>query len=163
EAGDDLESAVELDHAEAVGHLAAVPRGFGQHRREELQASTRSDRSFDGAFRGAVGADRRGGKMRLAACPTLRGQQTGSLRAVDEASVAGFARRGFGQWAVRLATDGALVGFCGLRETGVTDEVEVLYGIAPAVWGHGFATEAVRAVLAHGLTRCGLDRIVGRT
>ena len=78
-------------------------------------------------------------------------------------SVETFARRNFGLWAVLLATGGALAGFCGLRELPDTDDVELLYGLTPAQWGRGLATEAARAVLAHAFTRCGLARVIART
>ena len=53
--------------------------------------------------------------------------------------------------------------FAGLREIEATPDVEVLYGFTPAHWGNGFATEASRAVLAHGFQSAGLARIAGRT
>ena len=43
---------------------------------------------------------------------------------------------------------------------GAMPEVELLYGLAPSCWGQGLATEAVRAVLAWGFTKCRLKRIV---
>ena len=51
----------------------------------------------------------------------------------------------------------------GLREIEPTPDVEVLYGFTPAHWGNGLATEASRAVLAHGFQSAGLARIAGRT
>jgi RimJ/RimL family protein N-acetyltransferase len=79
---------------------------------------------------------------------------------VVAASAGSFAAAGYGQWVVERA--GALAGFAGLRaiEGG---EIELLFGLAPAHWGRGYATEASRAVLAHGFGACGLARIAGRT
>lgn len=83
---------------------------------------------------------------------------------VVAASGASFEERGYGQWLVEPAGGRELVGFAGLRAI-VPDgvEIELLYGLAPAHWGQGYATEASRAVLAHGFDHCGLARIAGRT
>jgi ribosomal-protein-alanine N-acetyltransferase len=85
-----------------------------------------------------------------------------SARDVVEESLVTFAARGFGQWIVRGREDGALRGFAGLRAFGGEGEVELLYGLAPAHWGEGVATEAARAVLDHGLRGLGLPRIAAR-
>jgi RimJ/RimL family protein N-acetyltransferase len=82
---------------------------------------------------------------------------------VVAASAASFAARGFGQWCVELRGEAGLIGFAGLREIEATPDVELLYGLAPAQWGRGFATEASRAVLAYGFETAGLARIAGRT
>ena len=76
--------------------------------------------------------------------------------AVVEASMESFPRHGFGMWVVHAE---APIGFCGLRHFGEPpDDVEVLYGLLPAHWGRGLATEAARAVLLAGFDR-GLPRI----
>lgn len=76
--------------------------------------------------------------------------------AVVEASIESFRRHGFGMWVVHAE---APIGFCGLRHFGEPpDDVEVLYGLLPAYWGRGLATEAARAVLRAGFDR-GLPRI----
>ena len=82
---------------------------------------------------------------------------------VVAASEASFAARGYGQWCIALREAEGLAGFAGLREIGDTPEVEVLYGFLPVHWGRGLATEAARAVLAHGFDTVGLARIAGRT
>lgn len=85
---------------------------------------------------------------------------------VVSASEASFAAAGYGQWVIERDDRGGLVGFAGLRPVdaaGAAPEIELLYGLAPAHWGRGYATEASRAVLAHGFGRCGLARILGRT
>ena len=38
-----------------------------------------------------------------------------------------------------------------------------MYGLAPAFWGRGLATEAARAVLAHGFGTVGLARVIAAT
>jgi [ribosomal protein S5]-alanine N-acetyltransferase len=82
------------------------------------------------------------------------------VRASDDC----FAELGSGLFAIELTTQpGQLVGFCGLRHMGGTDDIELLYGILPRYWGEGLVTEAATAVLRHGLERCGLARIMGAT
>jgi ribosomal-protein-alanine N-acetyltransferase len=79
------------------------------------------------------------------------------------ASRASFARSGFGHWIVTRAGDGAWLGSVGLVELDPEVGPEVLFAFHPRHWGHGYATEASRAVLAHGFGHCGLARVVGRT
>jgi len=83
-----------------------------------------------------------------------------TARAVLAASAADFARAGFGLWIVEVppATFG---GVCGLRPVGDTADLEVLYSLAPALWGRGLATEAARAVVAWAFAGLGLARVLG--
>lgn len=71
---------------------------------------------------------------------------------------------GFGGWAVCPRDDGQLIGHVGLMPTPqaapAADEIELFYAIARSYWGQGYITEAARAVLADGFTRCGLKRII---
>ena len=76
-----------------------------------------------------------------------------------------FERFGIGFYAMYLniATDpnnGAFVGFCGLRIFEDEEEMELLLGMQPRFWGHGYGQEAARAVLAHGFDSCGFERVV---
>jgi RimJ/RimL family protein N-acetyltransferase len=73
-----------------------------------------------------------------------------------------FAHHGFGLWAIHEQTSGALVGFCGLRET-AAGPPELLYGLLPAWWGRGLATEAAQAVLSYAFTTLGVGEIVAAT
>src|SRR5581483_449891 len=63
-------------------------------------------------------------------------------------------RRGFGYWALEVRASGAFVGFTGLGilddEMPVDGSVEVAWRLARTSWGHGYATEAARAVLEYG-------------
>lgn len=77
-----------------------------------------------------------------------------------EKSIACFESHGFGQWAVFPSGDQSLIGFCGFGFVEGTEEVELLYGIAPAYWGRGLASEASRAVLRYGFEERGLERIL---
>jgi ribosomal-protein-alanine N-acetyltransferase len=78
-----------------------------------------------------------------------------SMRALHE--------RGLPLCGLHLPGDARLAGFCGLRPEPETDEVELLYALAPAWFGRGFATEAARACLRFGFEECEAPRIVAGT
>jgi RimJ/RimL family protein N-acetyltransferase len=65
-------------------------------------------------------------------------------------------------WAVDNKATGAFVGQCGIRpvEEDAGPEVELAYHYTRFSWNKGFGTEAVIAVLAHGLGPVGLGRIM---
>jgi [ribosomal protein S5]-alanine N-acetyltransferase len=69
---------------------------------------------------------------------------------------------GYAMWAVDDKTTGTFVGQCGIRpvDEGAGSEIDLAYHYSRASWGKGYATEAVIAVLAHGLGPVGLDRIM---
>ena len=55
-----------------------------------------------------------------------------------------------GIWCIHsIEARSALIGFCGLRFIAGTSDVELLYGLLPAYWKRGFATEASRALLRY--------------
>ncbi len=60
-------------------------------------------------------------------------------------------------WAITM--NGAIVGAMGLHIVAAHRRAEVGYWIARTHWGQGIATEALRAVLAHGFDVIGLHRI----
>ena len=64
-------------------------------------------------------------------------------------------------WAVTMRNDGDLVGSLSLRLSAAHRRGEAGYWIAPAVWGRGLATEALRAVVAYGFDVLDLHRIEG--
>lgn len=74
---------------------------------------------------------------------------------------------GYGLWAVEVTGGAPFVGFVGLAvpsfEAAFTPCVEIGWRLAHDAWGHGYATEAARAVLADGFARVGLDEIVSFT
>ena len=65
-------------------------------------------------------------------------------------------------WPTIEKASGHLVGHCGLldKEVAGRQEVELVYVIAPAAWGQGFATEAGRAIRDHALTVLQRRRLV---
>jgi RimJ/RimL family protein N-acetyltransferase len=76
---------------------------------------------------------------------------------------------GLGSWAVDASADGgaACVGFVLLKVPGFAAPfqpcVEVGWRLAAAAWGRGYATEAARALLAHGFDALDLAEIVSFT
>ncbi len=82
--------------------------------------------------------------------------------AVIAASNADFAARGYGLWGVWLTDKDELVGFCGFRPSAL-GAPELLYGLAPARWGHGLATVAARVTLEYGFRDLGFTRVVAAT
>lgn len=76
-------------------------------------------------------------------------------------------RHYFGVWILRDKENGDLIGQCGLRWCyEYTQEIELVYAIAPSYWGRGIATEAARASLKYGfeeLTPDYIMAITGRT
>src|SRR5512136_2130546 len=68
-------------------------------------------------------------------------------------------RRKF-QLAVVLKTGGQLIGNCGIRQTAAgAHEADIGYELAPAHWGHGYATEAARAIVQFGFAELKVHRI----
>lgn len=80
---------------------------------------------------------------------------------------AGFARHGFGLWAVELPGQAEFIGFVGLSvpsfEAHFMPCVELGWRLAHAWWGQGYATEAAAAAAAHGFQAAGLDGLVAFT
>jgi ribosomal-protein-alanine N-acetyltransferase len=64
-------------------------------------------------------------------------------------------------WAVKRKDTGEHVGQSGFALVeGTGPDVEIAYHYAKRAWGHGFATEAAIACLAHGFDRLGLERVI---
>lgn len=71
---------------------------------------------------------------------------------------------GYCIWLARRKDTGELVGDCGVIPVAMKGpETEIGWRFAPAHWGHGYATEAARAVLEHVFTKTELDRIIAVT
>ncbi|MCX4748353.1 GNAT family N-acetyltransferase [Kitasatospora sp. NBC_01287] len=68
-------------------------------------------------------------------------------------------QRGHGLCAIELATTGEPIGRSGLFWWEQFDETEAGWTLARPHWGHGYAVEAARAVLAWGFGELGLTRI----
>lgn len=87
--------------------------------------------------------------------------------ALIERIEAGFARHGFGLWALELRSTGAFAGFTGLAvpgfEAAFTPAVEIGWRLPRSAWGQGYATEAARAVLGFAFGDIGLAEVVSFT
>jgi RimJ/RimL family protein N-acetyltransferase len=74
---------------------------------------------------------------------------------------------GWGHWVVTLPENDRLIGFTGLAVVDVpaswTPATEIGWRFAHDAWGHGYATEAARAVLAYAFESLGLDEVVSFT
>jgi len=55
-------------------------------------------------------------------------------------------REGFAVWPMILKAGGGVIGWCGLHRM-ADGQIEVEWALERAAWGHGYATEAARAVL----------------
>ena len=64
------------------------------------------------------------------------------------------------QLAITLASDGQLIGNCGIRmKTTGAREADIGYELNPRYWGSGYATEAASELLAFGFRALELHRI----
>jgi RimJ/RimL family protein N-acetyltransferase len=94
---------------------------------------------------------------------TLSRRQSDALADSIEAT---FERYGFGLWAVEVKGGPPFVGFTGLAPLNPLvpyPGIEVGWRLARPAWGHGYATEAARASVAHGFGAAGLAEIVSVT
>jgi [ribosomal protein S5]-alanine N-acetyltransferase len=86
---------------------------------------------------------------------------TDEIRTVIAESRRDFAAAGYGFWIIRELNggDGSLGGTVGLRKL---EELgpEIVYSLAPGLWGKGYATEAARAVVDHALGTLGLPEVL---
>jgi uncharacterized protein YaiI (UPF0178 family)/RimJ/RimL family protein N-acetyltransferase len=77
------------------------------------------------------------------------------------------ARRGFGVWALERREDRQFLGAVGLHlvsfEAPFTPAVEVMWRLAHAAWGHGYATEGARAALRFAFEQLRLPRVTSFT
>jgi RimJ/RimL family protein N-acetyltransferase len=76
-------------------------------------------------------------------------------------NMAAIADRGWGLWAVEA--EGEFIGFVGLNEPRFRPGVEIGWRLARRAWGHGYATEAARAVLAFAFGELGLAEVISFT
>lgn len=82
---------------------------------------------------------------------------------IVEKSLALFEAQGFGLWAVFLRAEEVLIGFCGFWFFHEPPKLELLYGIAPAYWNTGFATEVARVMMKYAFEELSFERIQAST
>jgi RimJ/RimL family protein N-acetyltransferase len=87
--------------------------------------------------------------------------------AMVERIEAHFVKHAFGPWAVEVEDGAPFVGYIGLAVprfvAHFTPAVEIGWRLAFDAWGHGYATEGARAVLAFGIETLRLPEIVSYT
>ena len=93
------------------------------------------------------------------------------VRLEIETSQQRFDESGAGLWAIRLidqlqspdqtqSTDRTqIVGFVGYREFFDPPQLQLIYGLLPAIWGQGLATEVSRECCHHGFKNLGFKSI----
>ena len=69
--------------------------------------------------------------------------------AVVAHSVTDWRERGYGLWLIAELASDAIAGFVGFRTADERPEPELVFGLLPAYWGRGYATEAAQAALRH--------------
>lgn len=93
------------------------------------------------------------------------------VREIEE-SRGRFAAGSAGLWSIREPDafdptgqpDGPpIIGFAGFRPFFDPPQLQLLYGLHPAHWGRGLATEAARAAVAFGFDVCGFPSVTGAT
>jgi RimJ/RimL family protein N-acetyltransferase len=68
--------------------------------------------------------------------------------------------QGYGFYPVVVKSFGTIIGHCGLGSLEQTAEIEVAFILDSPHWGKGYASEAARAILAHGFEKLNISRIV---
>jgi RimJ/RimL family protein N-acetyltransferase len=101
--------------------------------------------------------------MRYFPAPLTRAESDATVERIR----AGFAAHGFGAWAVEVPGQAAFIGMIGLviprYQAHFTPCVEILWRLARAHHGRGYATEGARACINFGFTAAGLHEIVSLT
>ncbi|NLF70692.1 MAG: GNAT family N-acetyltransferase [Candidatus Anammoximicrobium sp.] len=82
------------------------------------------------------------------------------IRGHIEAARRLYLEEGFCLWPLIYRANQELIGFCGLDHLWGGPEIEIGYWLAHDYWGRGLATEAAQAVIAYGLRKLKLQRIV---
>jgi ribosomal-protein-alanine N-acetyltransferase len=85
------------------------------------------------------------------------------VESVIETSRLLFETQGFGLCAVFPRSEEFLIGFCGFWFFHESAKLELLYGLAPACWHQGLATEAARAMMKYGFEELSFERIEAST
>ena len=70
-----------------------------------------------------------------------------------------YRERGYGTSGIFEKDTGVFVGFCGVVRTPQQTFDEIIYALAPAYWGRGYATEAARGMLDYVFEQSDLTEI----
>lgn len=71
-------------------------------------------------------------------------------------------KNNLGRWAVYTKINHGFIGWCGLKYRPELDEIDLGYRLKRSAWGKGYATEAAKHTLDHGLNTLRLEKITGR-
>jgi RimJ/RimL family protein N-acetyltransferase len=82
---------------------------------------------------------------------------------IDKIRDGGYAKHGFGLWAVESLASGEVVGIAGLIKRDWLEDADVGFALLERHRGKGYAREAVAVVLDLARTRFGLARVVAIT
>ncbi|MEL4177511.1 GNAT family N-acetyltransferase [Roseateles sp. PN1] len=82
---------------------------------------------------------------------------------MEEKLFAGYWASGLGLWAVERASDGQVLGMCGLLQRDYLPAPDIGYAFLPRFWGQGYAREAAAACLAYARDVLGQQRLFAST
>jgi RimJ/RimL family protein N-acetyltransferase len=91
-----------------------------------------------------------------------------SLATITDALMPWQESRGFTFWALERKSDGALLGFCGIKigddpGSPVEGDFEIGWRLREGAWGQGYAKEAAAVSLDHAFSMLGAERVVALT
>lgn len=84
-------------------------------------------------------------------------------RWMEEKLFAGYWSTGLGLWAVERASDGIVLGMCGLLQRDYLPAPDIGYAFLPRFWGQGYAREAAAACLQYAQEVLGQSRLYATT
>ena len=106
--------------------------------------------------------------FRMMSDPDITRYTGGGVKTLEEARTrleervfADYRKHGYGRWVVVYKATGEVIGFAGLKYLDDVGEVDLGFRLFKQHWGKGLATEASRAILAHGFAKLQLKCIVG--
>lgn len=83
-----------------------------------------------------------------------------ALRYLTNGPMQGYAKQGFGFWAMRLRTDNTPIGMCGLMKRDTLPHADIGFALLPAYEGQGYAYEAASATVAYAQNTLGFDTLL---
>jgi len=81
------------------------------------------------------------------------------IEEIVDASGELFRDQALGLWCIETQAATELIGFAAFWYFHEPPVLELMYGLKSAAWGHGYATEAARALLRYGFEHLGMETI----